>query len=291
MKDKVKRNFIPGEEWVCFKLYMGELMCNHFISNDLSNIVTELNNNNLLEIWFFIRYNDPKFHLRLRLKLFDKTYFFKALQIVTNQLQKYLKNDLIWEIQINSYKRELERYGFNSINNAEILFHQNSVFVLELLEKHNSNPLKDELFWKYTLKYMDTTLTTFGYSILDKINITKKIIESFEQEFSFHNNQQYIVNDKYRKYRTEIENLFESINIIQQQKYVDNYLSLHIKETKDYCSKLDVKKYIPAAGIIHMHCNRLFELEPRKIEFIIYSFLLRFYNSIIKKDYYQNGKN
>jgi len=64
-----RKTFIPGSEWVYFKLYTGTKTADMILKNEIYEYVNGLLKNDSINQWFFIRYSDPDFHLRLRLHL------------------------------------------------------------------------------------------------------------------------------------------------------------------------------------------------------------------------------
>ena len=75
------RMFIPGSEWVYFKIYTGTKTADSILKNELYDFVKEMMKYDLIDRWFFIRYNDPDFHIRLRLHMKEVrnfTYIFNC---------------------------------------------------------------------------------------------------------------------------------------------------------------------------------------------------------------------
>ena len=62
----MKRSFMPGDEWLYFKIYTGTKTADAILTNIIKPITEKLIKNNIIDQWFFIRYNDPKNHLRIR---------------------------------------------------------------------------------------------------------------------------------------------------------------------------------------------------------------------------------
>ena len=109
------RILIPGSEWVYFKIYTGIKTADTILKNECIKFVSELIKNDIIDIWFFIRYSDPDFHIRLRLHLKETrnisiifSHFFEIFFPVVN-------TGHVWNIQCDTYKREMERYGVKSI--------------------------------------------------------------------------------------------------------------------------------------------------------------------------------
>ncbi|PYV43187.1 MAG: Lanthionine biosynthesis protein LanB, partial [Acidobacteria bacterium] len=85
--------------------------------------------------WFFIRYGDPDWHLRLRLHGVPERLQAEALPALQAAVAPLLKEGQIWRMQFDTYEREVERYGgTEGIQLAERLFHVDSEAVLEIME-------------------------------------------------------------------------------------------------------------------------------------------------------------
>ncbi|MGB8194413.1 MAG: lantibiotic dehydratase, partial [Chitinophagaceae bacterium] len=67
----VKRKFSPGSEWVYFKLYCGAKSADKILLDAIKPLTENLLQDQSIDRWFFIRYNDPDFHIRLRLHVED----------------------------------------------------------------------------------------------------------------------------------------------------------------------------------------------------------------------------
>ena len=71
----IRRTFIPGGDWVYFKLYTGAKIADIIIKNELGKYIFELKQNDIIDKWFFIRYFDSEFHIRLRIHLKENQSF------------------------------------------------------------------------------------------------------------------------------------------------------------------------------------------------------------------------
>lgn len=63
----IRRKFIPGSRWLYFKIYTGIKTADEVATRTLLPLLREWYEAKLIDDWFFIRYTDPDFHLRLRL--------------------------------------------------------------------------------------------------------------------------------------------------------------------------------------------------------------------------------
>lgn len=65
----LQRAFSFGSEWLYYKLYGGEFNLDQLLVQDLFPLLKKLQSKKLMQDFFFIRYYDPEFHIRLRLKM------------------------------------------------------------------------------------------------------------------------------------------------------------------------------------------------------------------------------
>ena len=104
------KTFIPGSEWVYLKLYTGTKTADAILKNELSGYVREMKEKDVIDQWFFIRYTDPDFHIRLRLHLRDARNFTCIFNRFFEYFQPMVDAGLVWNIQCDTYQREMDRY-------------------------------------------------------------------------------------------------------------------------------------------------------------------------------------
>ena len=97
------------------------------------------------------------------------------------------------------------------------------------------------------------------------------------------------LNDKYRFYRNEIEDIMlweneitESINIIKTRRQVIYSIAEKIIDMEQ-SHKLQISLGSLLASMIHMTMNRWFKSKNRLNEMVIYEFLARYYTSQFAK--------
>ena len=60
----------------------------------------------LIESWFFIRYWDPKPHIRLRMKTDNKYKIGDLFKYISVWAQKLIEKGIISKMQLETYERE-----------------------------------------------------------------------------------------------------------------------------------------------------------------------------------------
>lgn len=153
INDNSKKKFIPATEWLYLKIYAGVKTADIILDEAIQPLMKYFQENDYISKWFFIRYNDPKPHLRIRFKLNNIDDYSKILVKINEALQEYIESGEISDIVIDTYSRELERYGENTIEEAEILFYKNSEFTLQCLHYDDEEKIIVSLFYQTTTSH------------------------------------------------------------------------------------------------------------------------------------------
>lgn len=284
------RTFIPGSEWIYFKLYTGTKTADAILRNELYGFLWEIQKVDIIDKWFFIRYSDPDFHIRLRLHLKETKEFsdiFNRFFKVSNPL---VNAGIVWNIQCDTYQREIDRYGSNTISMVEDIFFIDSEFIIKLMHQLKEKD-SEQHRWKLALVLIDSFLSAFPLNLLQRKELLNMMAENYKKEFGFtRHDVTKQLNDKYRLYRKDIENAMlwrdetsETINIIKARKQA----IVTIAETLinlDKNNKLQISSNALLISLIHMTMNRWFRTKNRLHEMVIYEFLSRYYTSEIAKN-------
>lgn len=285
----IQRTFIPGSQWVYIKLYAGEKTVDDILIKVIAPILKKLRNRQLIEKWFFIRYSDPDFHLRIRLLINDTYYIGEIIQLFNQKLNSWINNHLIWKVQLDTYNRELERYNSSLIEETESIFFFDSECVLSILKRMNGN---ENYRWMITLKLIDELLSNFCCKIDKKQDMMGKISQSFKNEFGFKNLYLKQFNVKFRENKMIIESVLN--NTLNEQEFVTLYSPIKKRTVKllpiieQIKNKLKNNNDIDdlLRSYLHMTFDRVFLSKNRIHEMILCDFMFRYYSSKIAKEKY-----
>jgi len=276
-KAAVQRMFIPGSEWIYFKLYCGAHLSDQIIS-DLGKLLTRMQAEQLIDHFFFIRYADPHYHLRVRMNvpnISDHTY-----GLIMRSFQQAISNAVaersIWKVQLDSYSRELERYGMSCMEISELIFSADTKFILSVL---GNEELVAGENWKMlaAVQNIDSWLDIFELDIAAKLAFASKMQIYFTDEFGI---EMKIEHD--RHFRADKG----SLNTV----FSENRFSVYNEERA-----LEIRRYIRESGLslsflrrnlesyIHMSVNRWFKTDHRLYEYRCYLYLEKYYLTTIKK--------
>lgn len=287
----IQRIFVPGSEWLYLKIYAGENTLERILVRQLPIILRKLNKANLINKWFFIRYADPDTHLRIRFLTEGKASYGTVINVLYLVLNHFLKSNLIWKIQLDTYNRELERYGNSLIEEAETFFYIDSNCMLSIIKKIHICQ-NENYRWMIALKLIDQTLTDFSFDIQSKYQQMDRLAVSFKEEFGYNQYNSKQLNIKYRENKSIIESVLDN-NVLDEDynkllpiiKKRSNNLRIMINELFIKINKRSNKITIEylLTSYIHMMLNRLFKSKNRIYELVLYDFLRRYYASKIAR--------
>jgi len=289
----VKRRFLLGDEWLYYKIYCGVRTADFILEELVSLITQKLLAEKLIHSWFFIRYGDPDPHLRLRFKIADKKYLGKIIDEFNTLVSPYVKENLIWNLQTDTYVRELERYGSNTMEVSEELFFYDSEFVLNML-----STIKDEpLYFFYALKNIDIFANQFGLDDIQKLEFYKEGALAYKTEFNVGTTTKLSLDKKYRGSRDKFNTIMNIEELVDDQFGMTQILTIRKDQTEpavnallahQKANTLEIPLNDLLSSYIHMNVNRIFRDQQRFYEMLAYDFLMRYQNSKIKRPNYKS---
>lgn len=291
----IQRIFIPGSEWLYFKLYTGHKSADRLLVDVIGPMVTRLLKSGQIVDFFFIRYSDPKPHVRLRLHIVVPEYYAPVFQTVFSAFGSCIESGLLSDVVCATYRRELERYGLRTMEAAERLFGVDSRAVIELLNRLQEAEDPEQDRWLLSLKLLDDMLEMFGYDMVAKSRLMEQVSRGFRQEFGC-DKQPYSkqLDDKYRLYRALIEEVLEKNPESKDTAYSTVCLERCMEMmpvVNEICQRGDNGKGEVLLdnlleSYMHMTMNRLFRSKNRQFEMVVYHFLAKYYKSAMARKKY-----
>jgi len=279
--NQLKRSYYPGEEWVYMKLYMGPETAEEWICHHLPRIQDDIRNDISGALFFYIRFLDPDYHIRLRVYIPQRKYFSRVIDIVNLHSAIMIKQGLIWKTEICTYEREMERFSAEKIEIFERAFSIDSEFWLKILPWIEDQDNREDLRWKMAL------VSTYRYYrdlIRDPeeiIRIMSKIVQALKQELKPGRTILFQIDQKFRKVRTDLlPYMEEELHIFPQVEGLLRSRSFRLTELfepfrheESYFtwSKADQN----FADLVHMSLNRVLRSKHRMQEFVVYYYLVK----------------
>lgn len=269
-KTKVKEEYILGSKWLYLKLYCNPSIANDLLVKKLFPLLQKFDNGELL-CWFFIRYRDSGYHIRLRLKVKEE-FIGTVLILLKKRLEGSVHYHLIREYQADTYRREMERYGPDIINLVERFFYGSSELIIRYVK---ITRLKSFSNTYHSLAFVSVVhlLNSFLPDLNIQINFLEQMVQTFYSEFSSEKTLKIELDQKYREIKKEIAELLSNkvyYEKLKLGKWSDMF-ALKVQEVlKAAVSFTPKRKNQLLADLIHMHLNRLFVDRQRNQELIIY---------------------
>lgn len=284
---EIKKKFFINSEWLYFKVYCGPKIMENVLKNCLLPFVEEGLQNGLFERFFFVRYKDNFSHLRIR--------FFNsetAKQILVQEkfmlvMQEFINNGLIDNIVLDTYERELERYGDQLVEEAEVLFFNDSLAMLRFIKLLDGED-QEKYRLLFALRGIDVLLNDFNLTLTEKSNLIKILQQGYLHEFGGLPILKKQLNEKYREQQgfiySHMNSELDNENEIEEAVSIFNTRSIMNRDVVNRIISKTAKNTIQSIevllpGYIHMSVNRLFISNQRKFELVIYHFLDKYYMS------------
>ncbi|MCD8411506.1 thiopeptide-type bacteriocin biosynthesis protein [Tenacibaculum finnmarkense] len=277
------RKFIIGTEWLYYKVYTGVVTSDIILVEHLQPVITKLLKENIISEWFFIRYKDNDTHLRIRFKLVEIKDLGIVIEYFKNIFTPLLSNNLIHNVCVDTYNREIERYGINNIECSEKLFYYSSELVLWSISNE-----KEQDRWIYTIKIIDEFLNKFDYTLSEKKQLMSLMNDSFGREFNVDSYKRKVLSEKYKEKENRIADYIENLSeedpfffIFQKFKKDSEKNILTIK--RNLGANID-DKHNYMFSLIHMQCNRCFRSKQRLNEWVVYNLMFQYYRGKLARE-------
>ncbi len=288
---ELRRSFPPGSEWMYLKLYAGSAGVDELLRTLVQPLVDEVLASGAADGWFFIRYADPDWHLRLRLHG-DPLRLLAEVAPRLHALAEPLRaRGVLWKLQTDTYEREVERYGDGeAMGLAEQMFQADSAAVLGILKAYEGDSSADAR-WRLGLLGMDMMLTDLGFDLNAKFNLLQTVRESFLLEFHGKGPFEHQLGDRFRKDRKELERLLDPLQDagplqtgVELLRHRSAQLVPLAARMRDLAGTPGVPPLASLAGsFLHMHANRILRASARAQELVLYDFLARIYESSLAR--------
>jgi thiopeptide-type bacteriocin biosynthesis protein len=259
---KIKPTLLPGSEWLYFKIYCSEQTANQLFKNSLNKLLKN-------RTWFFIRYHDPDFHLRIRIKINaeDQNDMSNKIYKIFNPL---IEKRVVWKIQYDTYQREIDRYSEKFMLFSEDLFCAQSQYFIKKDMFFFSNIPFDKFC--NGLKLVDDFIKNFINSPEQQLLFLKHNFESFKAEFL---NDKFLLdqlNEHYKK-------IFNQNNLQSFDNESNNvFLKMVLQTINNNQVKVSEISHQILSSHVHMLINRCFTNDQRKYEYIIYHHLFKYHS-------------
>jgi len=285
----IQRCFPPGSPWLYFKIYCGNKTGDKLLTRHLLPFIESGIRQNLFEQFFFIRYFDEAEHIRIRFynQNSGKQQHLQHEFLAT--MNPLLEQGFIHKVLIDTYEREVERFGYAFMEVTEQIFYADSLAVLRVL-----NLLEEQENEKYrillAMRGIDRFLESFELDLREKRTFSQNKQSGFFQEFGGSAQMRKQLNEQYRLLKHSIFSFLDP-DSDQENDISEAILAFKIREEMIRKSVAKQNIHSMSSGkislqnlvgdYIHMFINRMFLSSQRKYELLIYHFLEKYYTSVL----------
>jgi thiopeptide-type bacteriocin biosynthesis protein len=283
------RRFPPGSEWLYAKLYTGVATADQVLREVVRPVTAAALHSGAADGWFFIRYGDPDWHLRLRFHGRPDRLHAEVLPALQAAAAPLLDDGRLWRVQLDTYEREVERYGgAEGVVLAERLFHADSEAVLALAGLL-AEDARGDVRWRLALLGMDRLLSDLAFDRDTRWAVIRKTRELFAAEFHADADFKHQLGSKYRPERKSLESLLDlapgaddrlaaGVAMFQHRSVLLARVMAELKACAR-AGRLSVSLAELAPSYLHMHANRLLRSAQRAQELVLYDWLSRLYDA------------
>ncbi|MCJ8269054.1 MAG: lantibiotic dehydratase, partial [Psychrosphaera sp.] len=287
------RQHIPGGEWLMLKIYTGNTTCDHLLRDKIAPLIKETVAQTPIKSWFFMRFGDPDWHIRLRLNAAPEVLYGTLMPKLNALLQPLYQQGLVNKVEVTTYQQELERYGGeHCMGLSEKMFQHDSGACLSLLQLLEEQPA--DVRWQATLLGCDYLAKDFGLNTEARHQLFKSQRDNFASEFNETSVLRKEMGKKYRLHETHLQQILLTEEQAQStEEQTELWQAIHqvfarrssattdviasIRELEE-ARKLCINVEMLIRSYLHMFMNRMFVSNARQQELLVYEFLNRVYD-------------
>jgi thiopeptide-type bacteriocin biosynthesis protein len=295
----IKSIYSPFDEWIFLKIYTQHNYCDEIICSNISMLINDLIQLDLIDKWFFIRYADPNHHIRLRIHQKSQIDLNQIMRSIKNNINILIKDGLVSDIIYDSYRPEIERYGLEKITNSEEYFSRDSELVIKLIREVFTQSALEEnpaIMHLACVYYLHKLLHIFHGNEEDVLSTVINAKNGFYSEFLGRMTEagiKEVLKSNYRATFKSIDMMFKEKDSNQIIYSIVKQLDVHFENSSNLLK--DVKLYLISkdgsnkqlqlfiSSIFHMFINRLFSIDQRFQEFLVYDSYFKYNQSSFKR--------
>jgi len=284
-RKSVRRNFLPGSEWLYFKFYCHPVSSNDILVLELLPVLEKMLKRKMISHWFFVRYSDAGYHIRLRLHV-AKRDVARVIDIFRQKFNTRYDSGLINKFTIETYEREIERYSASLIEIMERCFYRSSVFVARFIMLQFNDAGTESMNIPFILFSFELLFDALGYTAPERQAFTESLFNSFFEAFGGGQVLKRELENKYASFKKELQQMYAQpgqMRASMPQEAAGFLLSLE-EFAHAIAGKETAQSQQLIADMLHMHLNRIFVEDSRKQELVCYYMMARFYKSLLYRN-------
>lgn len=285
----VARTFPPGSDWLYAKLYCGRATADEILRQVAAPAIGHARHARAIDRWFFVRYADPDFHIRLRMHGEARTLWKTVLPNLHALVEPVLRSGLVRRWSFDTYEREVVRYGDGAgIALSEELFESDSdavLAILAILDRLEANGASEDR-WQLALRGIHLLLVDLGLDHAERTDVMRHARSVLAEEHRVDPLLARQLGAKYRSERSRIDALVAPSMSTEHALFSSfEPFCRRSERVREIAARLRAENDGPssivrlAPSYVHMFANRILRSDHRAQELVLYDFLLRLYES------------
>lgn len=284
--------FIPGSEWVYAKLYTGSSSVDgvlHYLAPLVRSALGDC-----VDRWFFVRYSDPEWHVRLRFHGSASRLASELVPRLTRDVAQLVEAGWVSRVVFDTYEPETRRYGGNEgLLLAERFFEADSELGLGLIEVADA-ALSSELRWQLALLSVVSLLDDLAFPVPVRLELMRAARAAYGLEFRVNRTLTQALAARYRKLRASVEAIVageamtsgESASLFREpfkrRSAVNRILAAELRQLREH-GTLECELADYSLSLVHMALNRMLRWAHRPQELVLCDFLEQAYRSSVAR--------
>lgn len=291
----VERRFAPGSQWMYVKLYAGASSADAVLREVVAPVRAQAIASGAASQWFFLRYRDSHEHLRVRFFGEPERLYGEVLPALHRHAQPRLDDGTLWRIALDTYEREVERYGGSEgIELAERIFHADSEAALAIIDATRGDRGAD-VRWRIALCGIDRLLVDLGMTMTERAALVRRARDGFRSEHRAGVPLFKQIGARFRQERALLLELLERgpradadpmlVQGFAQLEHASASLGPAACElaARARAGRLDRGLDDIAWALVHMRINRLLHAAQRAQELVLHDLLDRCHASMLAR--------
>ena len=194
----------------------------------------------------------------------------------------------VWRVQLDTYEREVERYGGDTAMLAsEDVFWRDSDAVLAILQRSPGDAGMDAR-WRLCVRGMDWLLADFGFDLEARGRMAHAQRDRLAAEVRADKQLEVALGDRFRRERRSLEALFDPAQEaghplqhgLAALRHRSEALAPTMRALRDHAASGSMASLESLAfSHLHMHANRMLRSSHLPQELVCYDFLDRLYEA------------
>jgi thiopeptide-type bacteriocin biosynthesis protein len=280
----VERTFTPGGEWLYAKLYCGESTGDRVLRDAIAPVIRDVHGD---RPWFFLRYQDPDTHVRVRFHGDPAQLVGEVMPALERSAAPLVAAGIVQRLVLDTYQREVERYGgARGIDLIEEIFWRDSEAVLGIVELLDGDAGADAR-WRLAVRGIDSLLEAIGLDAEQRAKVVTQGRDMLGREMRVDTPLWTRIGERFTKERASLDLLFArdpardadhdlmpGFELLATRDARVHEIALKLRQRED-AGELTSRILDMAWSVVHMHANRLLHASQRAQELVLYDFLRR----------------